>query len=44
MTKLSGRYAFIEQLLAEASHTSSATQETTEQGFQDALQNTPHLQ
>ena len=44
MTKLSGRYAFIEQLLAEGVSHVFGNPGTTEQGFQDALQEYPQLQ
>ena len=44
MTKLSGRYAFIEQLLAEGVTNVFGNPGTTEQGFQDALQEYPQLQ
>jgi benzoylformate decarboxylase len=44
MPKLSGRYAFIEQLLAEGVTHVFGNPGTTEQGFQDALQDYPQLQ
>ncbi len=44
MPKLSGRYALIEQLLAEGVTHVFGNPGTTEQGFQDALQDYPQLQ
>ncbi|HSP55724.1 MAG TPA: thiamine pyrophosphate-binding protein, partial [Dehalococcoidia bacterium] len=44
MPRLSGRYAFIEQLLAEGVTHVFGNPGTTEQGFQDALQEYPQLQ
>jgi len=43
MTKRSGRYAFIEQLLAEGVTHVFGNPGTTEQGFQDALQDYPQV-
>ncbi len=44
MPRLSGRYAFIEQLVAEGVTHVFGNPGTTEQGFQDALQEYPQLQ
>jgi benzoylformate decarboxylase len=44
MTRYSGRYAMIEQLLAEGVQYVFGNPGTTEQGFMDALQDYPNLQ
>jgi len=44
MTRLSGRYAMIEQLLAEGVRYVFGNPGTTEQGFMDALQDYPQLE